>query len=251
MRLFVDIDRAARFYARQAALAAPMRRHLYRKAGLRRKRKVLDVGCGTGEVTSELAKLTSAEVTGVDSDSLLVEYATETYPEARFATADSMELPFDGGSFDLVTCQFLLMWVDDPDLAVTEMARVLQEGGIMLACAEPDYGGHLEYPEHPEFSRAIEESLIARGADPYLGRKLWSLLRERGLGVEVGVSATALKGDVLKSGFEFSRDIFLEDLELVMGPEKARAIMAEEDRRVESGKMRMVPLFWALGHKQG
>jgi len=244
-----SVEEISEFFTTQAEWTAPMRRHLYRKAGLRRKSAVLDAGCGTGEVTAEIAGLTGGSVTGVDSEARFVEYASGQHPGIQFVRADCEELPFDDGTFDMVTCHFLLMWVSRPARAVKEMARVLEPGGILLACAEPDYGGRVEYPEHPEFTGALDSSLAGKGADIRTGRRLGVLFREAGLGVEVGVSATVWDGELLERRFEGKRGRFLRDLERVLEKDEAERVLGEEASQVKAGKMLMVPLFWALGFK--
>ena len=246
-----SLEETSEFFAAQAEWTAPMRRHLYRKAGLRRKTAVLDAGCGTGEVTAEMAGLTDGSVTGVDHEARFIEHASGQHPGIRFIHADCEELPFDDGTFDLVTFHFLLMWVSKPALAVREMARVLEPGGILLGCAEPDYGGRVEYPEHPEFTSALDSSLAGKGADIRIGRRLGVLFREAGLGVEVGVSATVWDGELLKRRFETKKIKFLRDLEMVLEKDEAERVLGEESSQVKAGKMLMVPLFWALGFKVG
>ncbi|MBM3957553.1 MAG: class I SAM-dependent methyltransferase, partial [Gemmatimonadetes bacterium] len=130
----------AAFMAAQAARTAPMRRHLYRKASLARRSRVLDVGCGTGGVTAEIAAATAGGVVGVDRDAGLLEYAASACGTAEFVQADCERLPFPDGAFDMVTCHFFLMWARDAGAAVREMVRVLEPGGVLLAAAEPDYG---------------------------------------------------------------------------------------------------------------
>lgn len=245
-----SLQETSEFFSAQAEWTAPLRRHLYRKAGLRRRTAVLDAGCGTGEVTAEIAGLTGGDVTGVDSESRFIEYAAGRHAGIEFVCADCEELPFDDSSFDLVTCHFLLMWVRRPARAVVEMARVMEPGGILLACAEPDYGGRVEYPEHPEFTTALDSSLSGKGADIRIGRRLGVLFREAGLGVEVGVSATVWDGELLARRFTSKLARFRRDLEAVVGKEEAGRILAEEADQVKAGKMLMVPLFWAMGFKR-
>ena len=248
-KTFKDAREAGRYFAGQAAWTAPLRRYLYRKSGLRLKRSVLDAGCGTGEVTAEIAELTGGTVTGVDADADLVGYASAAHPGIRFVEAECASMPFEGASFDLVTCHFFIMWLREPAACLGEMARVLEPGGVLLACAEPDYGGLVEYPEHREFWRAIEESLRLEGADPRAGRKLAELLRGAGLGVQVGVSATVWDGELLASEWDARRGVFEGDLEAVLGRERAREVLAEELEQARAGKIVVVPLFWALGIK--
>lgn len=238
-------------FTQQAEHTAPLRRFLYRKAGLLKRASVLDVGCGTGDVTAELKEMGRGSVKGVDSNPDFIEYAAGLHPGVDFEVADCTELPFDDSSFDLVTFHFMLMWVGEPRQAVVEMVRVLRGDGVLLACAEPDYGGLVEYPRHPEFWSGVVGALRKKGADPESGRKLSSLMRTAGLGVEAGVSATPWEGEHLREQFENRYRRYGRDLESVLGAGAAEGVLEEERRQVEAGKMVMVPLFWALGRKPG
>ena len=98
-------------------------------------------------------------------------------------------LPFAGGQFDSVYCHFTLLWVADPLRVLCEARRPLQTGGWVLALAEPDYGGRIDYPETlAETGRLQAESLRRQGADIQLGRRLRALFHQAGLrNIESGV----------------------------------------------------------------
>ena len=111
--------------------------------------EVLDVGCGVGHWGQRLMRHTSATTTllGVDAEPQWVQSAADRARErgladrARYKVADAMALPFDDGSFDMVTCQTLLMHVPDAQAVVREMVRTLRPGGLFLA-AEPNNFGN-------------------------------------------------------------------------------------------------------------
>lgn len=247
----VEPERISNFLSRQASLTKPHRRHLYRKVGIARKKRVLDVGCGTGEITEEIAALVAGEVIGVDVSRKLIDYAREKRGFAKYQVADCANLPFGDSSFDLVTCNFFLMWVREPIRAVSEMARVLEPSCQILICSEPDYGGRIEYPPHQEFSGALLRSLEKQGADPQMGRKLCQITHSLGLATEVGVSATPLYGKRLEKEFLANADMFLEDMEAVTSREKAGCIIKDELAQVMEGKLVLLPIFWALARKEG
>lgn len=122
------IGRRHERYTRQAAWTQATRNHLYRRAGLLRAERVLDVGCGTGAITEELARRCRGEVIGLDIDPQVVAWAEEHGGGARYQTGRAEALPFGAGHLDLAHCHFLLMWVADPVQALREMARVVRPG---------------------------------------------------------------------------------------------------------------------------
>ena len=102
---------------------------------------VLDAGCGAGHWGRALLPYLGphARLTGVDPEEAFLELARAGTDPARssFVTGTAEALPFADDSFDLVTCQTLLIHVRDPSMAIAEMMRVLRPGGVLLA-VEPD-----------------------------------------------------------------------------------------------------------------
>src|SRR6266550_960702 len=105
---------------------------------------VLDVGCGTGEITARLAaKFPSASFVGVDLEEPHLMRArarcAESGSRVRFQVGDALALPFDDASFNFVVCRHLIQAVPDPSRVLQEIRRVLRPGGRMHIIAE-DYG---------------------------------------------------------------------------------------------------------------
>ena len=94
--------------------------------------RILDVGCGTGELTRVLREEGDGDVVGLDADATLL--SSVAGPTVR---GDATRLPFRDGAFDLVACQALLINLPDPVAAVREFARVARE---RVASVEPDNG---------------------------------------------------------------------------------------------------------------
>jgi ubiquinone/menaquinone biosynthesis C-methylase UbiE len=98
--------------------------------------RVVEVAAGTGVVTAMLADTLPAGSTIVATDlspaMLAVAAIRVDDPGVEFRQADAQELPFDDGEFDLVVCQFGIMFVPDKAEAYAEMRRVLRPGGQAL-----------------------------------------------------------------------------------------------------------------------
>jgi len=135
----------------QALKTSEERIPLYLEVGLKEAKMVLDVGCGSGIVTRDIARLTKGKVVGIDGSSDMINVASEVlkgYNNVELKVSPAENLPFDNDTFDIVACNLLLMWADDPQKVVDEMARVTKPGGRVLASLEPDYGGKLHWPEN-------------------------------------------------------------------------------------------------------
>jgi trans-aconitate methyltransferase len=97
--------------------------------------RVLDLGCGDGQLTKRLAEL-GAIVGGVDADARMVNAAKSRGADAYYAMAEG--LPFGDASFDAVFSNAALHWVRDQDAMMAEVRRVLRPGGRFVA----EMGGH-------------------------------------------------------------------------------------------------------------
>ncbi len=99
-------------------------------------RSVLEVACGTGVVTRAMSAGLDADtvITATDLNQPMVDHAASlsTASEVRWRQADVMNLPFEDGSFDVVVCQFGVMFFPDRPAAFAEIRRVLRPGGVFL-----------------------------------------------------------------------------------------------------------------------
>ncbi|SOD73649.1 methyltransferase family protein [Jatrophihabitans sp. GAS493] len=95
--------------------------------------EVLELAAGTGVTTVELLRrLPTATLTATDLNPSMVEWGRTQAPAARWQVADAQELDFADGAFDLVVCQFGVMFFPDRQRAYAEALRVLAAGGVLL-----------------------------------------------------------------------------------------------------------------------
>jgi SAM-dependent methyltransferase len=115
------------------AVFQPYADDLAERVARHRPSVVLELAAGTGVLTSAMtARLPDARVTATDLNVAMVEVGSVKVPTATWQQADATQLPFDDASFDLVACQFGVMFLPDRPAAYAGIARVLRPGGHFL-----------------------------------------------------------------------------------------------------------------------
>ena len=128
---------------------------------------LLDVGCGPGTITIDLARLVgSGHAVGVDGAASAIEVARESAATAQvdvaFAVDDAYALSFEDDRFDVVHAHQLLQHLADPVAALQEMRRVCRPGGT-VAVRDADYAAMSWWPLDPRLNRWRELYSAARG----------------------------------------------------------------------------------------
>jgi ubiquinone/menaquinone biosynthesis C-methylase UbiE len=116
-------------------LFEPYAEDLARRAAGLRPADILETAAGTGLVTAEVAKaLPEARIVATDLNQAMLDIAAARIgsPNASFRQADAQSLPFVDASFDLVICQFGMMFFPDRVAACREARRLLRPGGTFL-----------------------------------------------------------------------------------------------------------------------
>ena len=164
---------------------------------LRPGQRLLDVGCGPGTITVDLAgRVAPGEVRGIDAapEVIAIAEARRGADEGNvtFATGDVYELDFDDASFDVVHGHQVLQHLTHPVDALREVRRVLSPGGL-AAFRDGDYAGFVWAPRIAELDRWLElyHQVTARnGAEADAGRHLLGWARAAGFDDVTASSST-------------------------------------------------------------
>ena len=169
-----------RFMGRYSIHLAPQLADL---AGIASGQRVLDVGCGPGALSEELARRLGPEaVSAVDPSGSLVAAAQERLPEVDIRLASAEDLPFADDAFDAALAQLVVHFMGDPVAGLREMARVTRGDGVVAACVWDHAGGGgplatFWNAAHELDMDVIDESRLAGAREGHLVE----LFREAGL----------------------------------------------------------------------
>ncbi|MBX3379633.1 MAG: bifunctional demethylmenaquinone methyltransferase/2-methoxy-6-polyprenyl-1,4-benzoquinol methylase UbiE [Phycisphaeraceae bacterium] len=168
------------------------RRHAVAAAGIKPGDRVLDVACGTGDLTEWFARTGAVEVIGLDFTRAMLDVARTKRPQnlteeqaakVSYIEGDAMALPFENESFDALSIAFGIRNVAEPAKALAEFRRVLKPGG-RLVVLEFDRPGWFPMKQLNDFYcgwvMPRTASLIARdrsGAYRYLPKSVGTFLR--------------------------------------------------------------------------
>ena len=161
---------------------------LFDRLGVGAGMRCLDVGCGGGDVTLELARRVGprGQVVGVDIDATKLGLARQEAAEQGITNVEFRALDIRSGDagtgFDLVYARFLLTHLADPASAIAAFGRALRPGGLLIV-EDIDFKGSFAWPETAAFRRYCElyyAVVHRRGGDPDIGPRLPILLSDSG-----------------------------------------------------------------------
>jgi SAM-dependent methyltransferase len=173
---------------------------LFDRVGIPAGARILDVGCGAGDVTRELASRTSGQVVGLDLDEIKISMAGQDAPANAEFHVGGYEQAEALGPFDVIYARFLLSHLTHPANAVAVFERALVPDGLLVV-EDVEFSAHLCEPTRASFRHFVQwyvASAHKRGADPEIGPKLPALLGRAGfIGIDARmVQPAALTGPV-------------------------------------------------------
>jgi trans-aconitate methyltransferase len=194
--------------------------------------KILDLGCGTGALTAEIAAC-GAEVFGIDRSAEMIAEARKKFPALRFEVIDARELAFVG-EFDAVFSNAVLHWIREPERVITGVEKALRPGGRFVA----EFGGKGNIQRLVE---GMERACQAMGISQAVKATNWyypsiaeyaGLLEKHGLEVRhAALFARPTKLEEGEKGLENWIHMFASAFSDSVGPERLEAWIREVERQ--------------------
>ena len=186
----------------------PATRNLLSLVGIPEGASCLDLGCGGGDVTRELAQMVgpTGSVLGVDYDAVVLDAARQEAGVAGLTNVSFVAHDVTSWApetkFDVVYARFIFSHLADPASVMAKLRRCLAPRGVIVV-EDVDFRGHFAEPQCPALTRYTElysQSVRNRGADPWIGAKLPGHLQAAGF-TDVNVQLyhpVALRGGIKK-----------------------------------------------------
>lgn len=164
-------------------------------AGISEGMRILDVGCGYGDVTFMLSRLVTAsgEIIGIDHDINALSIARERqaafdqYDQTTFIQSSLLEVPDSIGTFDAIVGRRVLMYQADIVATATALTKILRPGGVMVFQEHDTTMAPTSveaFTLHKKAQSWIQQMIEREGADLHIGFNLHSILTNAGLKVE-------------------------------------------------------------------
>jgi ubiquinone/menaquinone biosynthesis C-methylase UbiE len=237
-------------YTQQAQWTAQTRRYLFERARVSSVTRVLEVGCGTGAVLKELPEYGEAQIHGIDLSYPAITQARSNAPKSMLACCDGQALPYPAQTFDVTFCHYFLLWVNDPVRALSEMRRVTRSGGVVIALAEPDYAGRIDFPPALEpLGRLQAQALRKQGADVDIGRRLRKLFVQGGIKpIEMGIIAGGWSDSQSNGERKLEWEVLETDLAGMTDSLDIQKMKKLDEQAWQNGeRVLFVPTFYAWG----
>lgn len=163
-------------------------------SGIKENLQILDVGCGTGEVSFLIQELMAGtgEIVGIDINEAAIAGAQKTADEKQLTNVRFMTLPIDTaaeklGTFDVIVGRRILMYLPDPFQAIKDLANCLKPNGRMIF-QESDAAGAgtlaEKFPLHTQAQQWVWETVAHEQGNIHIGSEMYSLFTKAGLTVK-------------------------------------------------------------------
>ncbi len=216
-------EKEARRLAEQGALLEKLTEEVLQSAGVRQGMRVLDLGCGVGDVSLLVAKMVGAagNVLGIDRAESSLETARRragslSVANARFEQADVTTFDTDL-TFDAIVGRFVLLYLRDPAAALRRLSRKLTPGGIVVF-HELDISQVSQSPPSALFMQTrgwILQAFAASGAELDMGTKLYSTFMRAGLPTPEMIATTRVVCGPSLPGYDYMVQVLRSLLPLV------------------------------------
>jgi ubiquinone/menaquinone biosynthesis C-methylase UbiE len=252
-------DRERRRLSLQARFLNPLTQDFFVRAGIRPGMRVLDLGCGVGDVSLVASRLVgpAGSVTGIDMDASALEIARERaraegLNQAAFVHSDLLGFT-TAAPFDAVVGRLILIHTPDPAAVLRHAVSLLAPGGVVAMQDGAFNRAALTGLPRPEWDRTIEAitaSMSRLCKHAAVGVQLWRLLTDAGIVDIESRGEAAMDGSPDTLMFEWiaetARSIVTDGLQLDGLAERLRAEM------IEMGGSAISPIFYAVsGRKPG
>lgn len=233
-------------YTQQAKWTRDLRAYIFKKININNSHRVLEVGCGTGAILSELP--IQLQLHGLDIDPAALSQCNSHVPSASLIHGSAIQLPYLDHSFDVVYCHFLLLWVENPMQVLEEMKRISQK--YVIAFAEPDYANRVDQPDElVQLGKWQTESLRKQGADPNFGARLAESFFRAGIQIIETGPIQNIGGEASLEDWELEWAVIESDLAGSVPSEDIQKIkLFDKEARERGERVLHVPTYFAWGH---
>lgn len=246
----LDLNAWHQRFTQQANWTKELRHYLLGLVNLAPTSRVLDVGCGTGALFDQYG--IPLHLYGLDLDHGRLKFASRVANPAHLTRGNVYSLPYPDNTFDLSLGHYLYLWLEQQSAALDEMLRVTRPGGWVMAMAEPDYSGRIDYPETLIGLGELQTTSInQQGADIACGRKLKALFHSAGLSnIESGVLQGQWQHTPTRHEWELEWMMLESDLDKSIPADEFDALKDTDWQAWQNGERIMfIPTFYAIGQK--
>jgi ubiquinone/menaquinone biosynthesis C-methylase UbiE len=234
-------------YTQQAEWTRDLRTYIFDKIKLNKTHRVLEVGCGTGAILSEIPG--SIPCYGLDINPVMLAQCRVHASAALLACGDVLQLPYTDNSFDVVYCHFLLLWVNNPLHALLEMKRITKTGGHIIAFAEPDYTQRVDQPDElKQLGKWQNASLKEQGADPGFGARLAESFFQAGIKIIETGTIQSVENEASLDEWEMEWAVIESDLVGSVNSEDIQKMKRiDKTAREQNERILHIPTYFAWG----